>query len=87
MDEANFEEIRVYIKRRKNIIAQYIATRPILDLCERSVWRPRACFYWRWWDQEGIDLEGERGRAAAASNRKEDKCGEEAEHGETMSGI
>ena len=30
-----FEEIGVYITRRQNMVTQYIATRPILDLCEK----------------------------------------------------
>ena len=34
MGEAGFEEIRVYIKRSQNTVAQYIVTQPILDLCE-----------------------------------------------------
>ena len=42
MEEAGFEEIGVYIKNEQNIVAQYIAMRPILDLCERSVQRPGA---------------------------------------------
>ena len=50
MEEAVFEEIGVYIKRRQNTVAQYIATRPILDLCERSVQRPGAWVSWRWWE-------------------------------------
>ena len=31
MEEAGFEEIGVYIKKRQNMVAQYTATRPILD--------------------------------------------------------
>ena len=34
MEEAGFEDIRVYITRRKNTASQYIATRPIMELCE-----------------------------------------------------
>ena len=37
-NKAGFEEIGLYITRRKNTVAQYIAMRPILDLCEQSVW-------------------------------------------------
>ena len=33
----SFEDIGVYTKRRQNMVAQYIATRPIMDLCERSI--------------------------------------------------
>ena len=49
--------------------AQYIVTQPILDLCERSVWRPGAWVSWSWWEQEGIDLEGAREWAVLASDR------------------
>ena len=60
MEEAGFEEIGVYIQKRQNTVVQYIETQPILYLCERYVWIPGAWFYWRWWKQEGIDIEGER---------------------------
>ena len=53
---------------------QYIATRTILDLCERYVRRPGAWVLHRWWDQEGIVLEGGMERLEAASYREEDKC-------------
>ena len=49
------------------MVVQYIATRPILNLCERSAWRPGAWVSWQWWDQDGLDLEGEKERAAAES--------------------
>ena len=75
MEEAGFKDIRVYITRRKNTASQYIATRTIMDLFERSVQR---LIYWvsrRWWDHEGIYLEGAKERPAADSKREEDKCG------------
>ena len=56
--ETGFEGIGVYIARRKNTVAQYIATRLILDLCEQHICRPIVSVYWRWWYQEGIDLLG-----------------------------
>ena len=37
--EAGFEGIRKAVTRRQNTVAQYIATRPILDLCERAMQR------------------------------------------------
>ena len=58
MVEAGFMGIRKYITRRHNTFAQYIATRPILNLCERSARRPGARLSWRWWEQAGLDLEG-----------------------------
>ena len=33
MAEADFKEIGVYVTRRQNMVAQYIVTLPILDLC------------------------------------------------------
>ena len=62
MEEAGFEYIRVYITRRQNTVAQYIATLLILDLCKRSIRRLGAWVSRRWWDQEGLYLEGGRER-------------------------
>ena len=84
MEESGFEEIRVYITRRKNTVAQYIATLPILNLCDQSVWRPGAWVSWRWWDQEGLELEGERERVATALDGEEDNCVEGADHDEMI---
>ena len=40
MGEASFEGIRKTVTRRQNTVAQYIATRSIMDLCEKSNWKP-----------------------------------------------
>ena len=66
MGEANFEGIRKYVTRRQNTVAQYIAIKPILELCKRSTWRPGARLSWRWWEQSGIDLEGAKKRETEA---------------------
>ena len=47
------------------MVAQYIATQSLLDLCEESERYPGVRFRMRWWEQEGIDLSGEREEAAA----------------------
>ena len=60
MEEAGFENIGVYITRIQITATQYIMTRPILDLYEQSVHRTGAWVSRRWWDQKGIDLEGDR---------------------------
>ena len=52
--------------RRQNTVAQYIATRPILGLCERATQRVGERVSRRWWDQEGIDLKAAKERAAEA---------------------
>ena len=67
MTEAGFEGIRKCITRRQSTVAQYIAMRPIMDLCERSARRLGAKVYQRWWEQAGLDLEGAKKRAAAAA--------------------
>ena len=56
MGESGFEEIRTYVTRRQNMVAHYIATRPILDLCERYTWQPVEMVSRRCWEQAGIDL-------------------------------
>ena len=77
--ESGFEGIRKYITRRQNTVAQYIATRLILDLCERSVMSPGARVYRRWWEQAGLDLEGAKKKAAVAAAEldREETLGEE----------
>ena len=60
MEESGFEEKGDYALKRHNMVAEYIATHPILDLCEEAVQRPGAWVSRRWWEQEGIDLAGAR---------------------------
>ena len=55
-----------FFLKRPNTVAQYIVTRPILDLCEETVWWPGAFFVMIWWEQEGVDLAGARTVAEAA---------------------
>ena len=49
MQEAGFKGIWKAITRSQNMVAKYIATRPILDLCERATQRLGARVSWRWW--------------------------------------
>ena len=65
--EAGFKGIRKFITRRHKTVAQYIATRPIMDLCDYSTWQTRARVSWKWWEQAGIDLEGGNKRVAEAA--------------------
>ena len=57
MKEAGLTDIRTSILRRQNTVAQYIATRPLLDLCEGARAREGAKVPLRWWEQAGIDRE------------------------------
>ena len=64
MGEVGFKGIKKSVTRRQNTVVEFIATRPILDLCERSTRRPGARVSWIWWEQAGIDLVGANKRAA-----------------------
>ena len=57
MKEAGLTDIRTSILRRQNTVAQYIATRPLLDLCEGARAREGEKVPLRWWEQAGIDWE------------------------------
>ena len=86
MVEAGFEGIGAYVTRRQDIVAQYIVTRPILDLCERFSWRPGAWVSRRWWEQDGLYLEGSKKRAAVESDGEEAISEEEGMPLETTTG-
>ena len=64
MAEAVFEDIGTYVTRRQNTVAQYIATRPILDLCDWSAWSTGVWVSQRWWEQDGFYLERAKDRSA-----------------------
>ena len=48
MEGANFDEKGSYALKRLNTVAQYIARRPIMDLCDNTVQRPGAWVARRW---------------------------------------
>ena len=54
MREAGLTDIGKSIANRQNTVAQYIATRPLLDLCEEARARKGARVPMRWWNQTGI---------------------------------
>ena len=60
MKEAGIVQIRISILWRQNTVAQFIVTRPILDLCKGKVSRPGARVPRRWREQTGIDWKGAR---------------------------
>ena len=49
MEKESFEEIGDYILMIQSTAVQYIAPRLILDLYEKTVWRPGYWVAWRWW--------------------------------------
>ena len=76
MKEAGIVLIRTSILRRQNTAAQFIATRPILGLCEVVVRRPWTRVPRRWWEHTGIDWKAAREKAAA---KEEDETTEAAD--------
>ena len=72
-EEAGLTDIRTSIQRRQNTVAQYIATRPLLDLCEGARPREGARVTLRWWEQSGIDWE----KAKAKGTETETTSGSE----------
>ena len=81
MGEAGFEGIRKSVTRRQNTVAQYIETRPIMDICERDTQRPGERVSRRWWEQAGIYLEGEKKRVAEAATVSESESDSESNVG------
>ena len=57
MREAGLTDIGKSIANRQNTVAQYIATRPLLGLCEGDRAREGARVPMRWWNQAEIDWE------------------------------
>ena len=69
MEEAGFEDMGDYVLKMHNTVSQYIATRPIIDLCEETVWRSGTWVDRRWWEQEGLYIVGARKAEAAEEER------------------
>ena len=66
MAEAGLQEVENYLYHHQNTVAQYIATRPIMDLCLEAKRKPGPIVTMQWWEQEGLDLEGMRTSAWGA---------------------
>ena len=71
MKEAGVVRVRTSILWRQNTVAQFIATRPILDLYEVVERRRGTRVPWRWWEQTGIDWKLARDKAAAQGGANE----------------
>ena len=50
MAEAGLQEVETYVSCRQNTVAQYIATRPITDLCMVAKQSPGQRVEMRWWE-------------------------------------
>ena len=69
------------------MVAQFIATRTILDLCEQATRRPGARVSRRWWEKMGIYLKGAREKAAEAAAEPETEADLEEESEGEMEGA
>ena len=68
MKESGIVRILTSFLQRQNRVAQFIATRPILDLCKKANRRLGARLARQWWEQTGINCKGARERAEAAES-------------------
>ena len=50
--------METYIFRFQNTVAHFIANRTIVDMCLAAERRPGSRVAKRWWEQDGLDLEG-----------------------------
>ena len=76
MKEAGVMRIRTSILRRQNTVVQFIATRPILVLCEVAERRLGTWVSRRWWEQTGIDWKAAREKAAAKDGKNKVEAAE-----------
>ena len=69
MKEAGLTDVGKSIANRQNTVAQYIETRPLLDLCEEARVIEGTRVPLKWWNQKGIEW-------GAAKARGEEEGGE-----------
>ena len=77
MKEAGFKDISTSINNRQNTVAQYIATRPLLDLFKGTKQRGGRRVSRRWWDQKGIKREKVKARVEETDSKSETDTKEE----------
>ena len=79
MEKAGLTDIQTSIQRRQNTVAQYIATRPLLDLCEGARPREGARVTLRWWEQSGIDWEKAKAKRTETETTSGSETGTDTE--------
>ena len=78
---AGIVRARTSVLRRQNTVAQFIATRPILGLCEGMEQRGGTRVPQRWWEQPGIDW-----RLAREQKEREAEAADAAGHTDATAG-
>ena len=71
MKESGFKDVRTSINTRQNTVAQYIETRPLLDLCEGKTQIGGARVAMRWWGQKGVGWGKTKARGAETESESE----------------
>ena len=82
MKEAELTDVHTSIQRRQNTVAQYIAMRPLLDLCEGARQREGARVTLRWWEQSGIDREKAKAKETETESASDSDSGSDTEEEE-----
>ena len=77
--EAGLTDVRTSINRRQNTVAQYIAMRPLLDLCKGAKKREGARVTLRWWEQLIIDWEKAKAKETGQTQGQTRRGGEARE--------
>ena len=78
LKEAGVVRARTSVLRRQNTVAQFIATRPFLGLCEVAERRQGTMVTQQWWEQSGIDWKLARekgGKGGGNSRTRGSTCG------------
>ena len=81
MKEVGLTDVCTSINRRQNTVAQYIATRPLLNLCKVAKQREGAWVTLRWWDQSGIDWEKSKAKETETESASDSNSGSDTEGG------
>ena len=81
MRETGLTDIGKSIANRQNTVAQYVATRPLLDLCEEARAREGTRVPLRWWNQTGVDWEAAKARGGGGRDRQYHQIGVEHRRG------
>ena len=58
MVDTGLQNVENYVYCHYNTVEHFIATSPIMDLCLVAEQRPGPRITRRWWEQDGVDLEG-----------------------------
>ena len=68
MKAVGMEYVDTFVLCSQNTVAQYIATRPILDLCLAAEIRPGEYLSMIWWEQSGLEI----GKGGSETETKEE---------------